>query len=112
MNHFDCTVEQRPESTLVARLSGSLGIAGGEAFQVLARELIERRPRRLVLDLSGVDFISSPGIALLIEIGRDVPERGGEVVIAGATANVDDALRRVRMHEMIPMRDDVEAALA
>ncbi|MBR5095386.1 MAG: STAS domain-containing protein [Oscillospiraceae bacterium] len=73
-----------------AYMSGRLTVSlRGELDQHEAREtmraledlLEEQLPRELVLDLSGLTFMDSSGVALLIRTSRLVRELGGKIWI-------------------------------
>lgn len=57
----------------------------------LGRQVIEslaRRPRRLVLDFSGVHLVDSAAIGVLLSAQRRVRAAGAELVIANASEHV------------------------
>ena len=71
---------------LVIRLGGSSAFDEGEAAAVrqsLYSTLAARPYPRVALDLGGIDYISSTGIALLIGTKRRVDAAQGQVVLFG-----------------------------
>ena len=56
------------EGIVVLRLDGGLFFATAEALENRIRALVDERTRALVLDLEGVDFVDSQGVAKLTEI--------------------------------------------
>jgi anti-anti-sigma factor len=50
--------------------------------------MVRQGLRKLVLDLSGVDFIDSAGIGVLAVCFGSMEKKGGKVAIAGATGRV------------------------
>jgi high affinity sulfate transporter 1 len=56
------------EGIVVLRLDGGLFFATAEALENRIRDLVDERTRALVLDLEGVDFVDSQGVAKLTEI--------------------------------------------
>jgi anti-anti-sigma factor len=66
-------VEENPddetfEGIVVLRLDGGLFFATSEALENRIRALVDESTRALVLDLEGVDFVDSQGVAKITEI--------------------------------------------
>ena len=70
--------------------------------------MIAKRPTRLVVDLSGVTFIDSSGLAVLINAMQDIKEYGGKLTLAGITNNVRSIFETARLDQffLIGPRDD------
>jgi sulfate permease, SulP family len=83
------------EGIVVLRLDGGLFFATAEALENRVRGLIDERARALVLDLEGVDFVDSQGVAKLTEIHEFL--RVGEI---------DFRVARVKPHVLAVLRAD------
>ena len=72
------------------------------------RSMIAKRPEHVVVDLSGVTFIDSSGLAVLINAMQDVKEYGGKFTLSGITHNVRSILEMARLDQffLIDPRDD------
>src|SRR5438128_1567357 len=70
------------------------------------------RPRRLILDVSQLEFLASLAIGQIVAMSKAVKLHGGTVVLAGANAEVSSVLRRCNIPAIIPMAASVEAALS
>ncbi len=55
---------------------GELDLATGPVLRSKVRSVLEDRPRRLVIDLCGVGFVDSSGLAVVLEVARQAHERG------------------------------------
>ncbi len=62
-------------------LSGRLGRDGAAHLDVACREVLATGDTTLRLDLSGVDYISSPGLRLLARLRSDLAARGGQLTL-------------------------------
>jgi anti-anti-sigma factor len=62
--------EQQDEAVVV-RVTGALDLALAPKVQQLVDRAARLRPDLLVLDLSGVDFLASAGMAVLVKASRD-----------------------------------------
>jgi anti-sigma B factor antagonist len=77
----------------------------------LERELaliIKKRPPSVIVDLSGVEFIDSSGLAVLIRALQDVQRYGGKLALSGMNDNVRAIFEMARLDQIfvIDPRDD------
>lgn len=80
------------QQTRVISLAGSFdALTADEARQTIALE-IDRGQQQIVLDLSQVDFMSSAGVRVLLEMLRQVRETGGDLRLVAALASVERTL--------------------
>jgi anti-sigma B factor antagonist len=73
-------VDQAPGSAL-ARLSGDLDIVTSEEVKRDLAQLVEGGHTSLALDLSGVGFVDSSGLGVLVAIHRLAEDQGGSFVV-------------------------------
>jgi len=104
-------VEQRGGAT-IARLIGSANMVSANHLQEQLLSLVEDRPQRLVLDLSGLDFISSVGLGGIIAAHVRCRHHGGSIVLAAPTPEILALLQVTNLTRLFPVHDSVDAALA
>ena len=93
---------------LVGRLdSGTVG-----AVETPFTAAVAASGRSAVLDMSGLEFLSSLGIRLLLSSARVVSRRGGRVVLFGTQPMVAEVLNAMALHEVLPMAGTEAEALA
>jgi len=92
------------------RLAGTLNLPGVERIHPAFSEAVEESPR-VVVDLSGVDVINTPGIGMILAAARDKKHSGGHFVVTGANAMVAQALRLCRLDMVLAIVPDVNEAL-
>ena len=70
--------------------------------------MIAKRPEHVVVDLSGVTFIDSSGLAVLIKAMQDIKEYGGKLTLARINNNVRSIFEMARLDQVfvIDPRDD------
>ena len=56
--------------------------------EALMHTLIENGTRKLVLDLTHVDFVDSAGLGIIMRVFGEIGQRGGQFRIAGAHQQV------------------------
>jgi anti-sigma B factor antagonist len=101
----DCTV-------LVVR--GDLDLeTKGRLLEAARESLRERSGRALVLDLSGVGYMASVGVAELVMVGDECAPLGVEVrVIVGQSRPVQRLLTLTGLNQVLSVFGSVEDALA
>ena len=93
------------ERVLTAQLSGELDHHRTRAvMQDLESQIASRYPRQLVLDLSGVSFMDSSGIALLLRALRLMRESGGSAQATGVPPQAGRVLRAAGLQSLLPIQ--------
>lgn len=108
---FDLQLRQHPALRLLAA-SGTIDHGSVEAFRLaLAPHLAECRAEQppLVLDLSGVPYISSIGLRELVLAGRQANAQGGRFVLAALSPGVQAIFRVTRFDLVFQVFDSVDA---
>lgn len=96
-------------------LDGRLDIAGTAAIEQPFAFATTGRAARIIIDLSGVTFMTSIGIRLLVATARAQTNRGGSVVLAAAPPLVQQVLETAGIDQLIQMvatTDEARAAMA
>ena len=86
----------------VIQLSGSLTLGReSQALETLVESIAAPRPARIVLDLTGVPFIDSAGIGVLIGCHGKTLTGGGHLRLAGAADRVLHVLRVTKVDAVL-----------
>ena len=94
-----CTGEGR---VLRAALSGEVDHHGARAImEELNRQIDLELPRELTIDLAGVTFMDSSGIAVLLRAWRRVGALGGEVRVHNVPPQAARVLRAAGLDKLI-----------
>ena len=94
-----CTGEDR---NLRLTVSGEVDHHGARAvMQELDRQVDAGLPKRLTLDLSGVTFMDSSGIAVLLRAYRRLGELGGAVKVVHVPAQAGKVLRAAGLDKLM-----------
>jgi anti-sigma B factor antagonist len=73
--------------------------------------LIDKKPKRLVVDLSGVTYIDSAGLAALIQAMQNVEGYGGQFSLAGLQTAVRSIFKMSRLDQVFRVFPHAHAAL-
>jgi anti-sigma B factor antagonist len=92
------------------RLKGRLDLEGAEAADLKLTVLAATRKNFVIVDLDGVEFMSSIGISVIVRVARAVTSRQGRLVLLKPQPNVADVLMRTQIDQIIPVFGELAAA--
>ena len=105
---------RRYADTVVVAPSGRIDHASAEAFKAALAPHIARCASgqdQIVLDLSGVDYISSAGLRVLMLARKQAKAQGGGLALAGLTTVVQEIFEISRFTVVFDLFPSVRAAL-
>jgi anti-sigma B factor antagonist len=105
-------IAPRPDRPNVLPLEGEIDLHVSPAIAAALTKMIEKKPKKLVVDLSGVTYVDSSGLAVLIEAMQNVTEYGAEFALAGLQESVRTIFEIARLDQVFRIFPDAEAALA
>jgi anti-sigma B factor antagonist len=101
-----------PDPSNVFTLEGALDLHVAPAVRTSLRAMIDKKPKRLVVDLSRVPYVDSSGLAVLIGAMQSLEQEGGLFMLAGARETVRVILESARLDKYFLLFPHVDAALA
>lgn len=94
------------ESKLTARIKGELDHhSAAQARTQLDALLSDKGIRELRLDLTGLTFMDSSGLGVILGRYRIIAGRGGRVLIGGANRTIDRILRMAGIYTLAEHMD-------
>jgi len=106
------TTVEAPEHITFLALEGALNIAGAKEIRSEFLEVIQSRGKPVILDFSGVDFLASFGMRLLIEAHKSVALDNHVVVILNPQPSVAKVLESAGLSSVIASASTLEEAFA
>jgi anti-anti-sigma factor len=96
----------------VASITGSLdATTAPQLTEFFTRQLADGR-FNLVADLTGLDYTSSAGLRVLLNTTKQARQRGGDVRLAAAQANVKKVFELSGFTSIMKFYPDVQSAVA
>ena len=92
-------------------LDGSLDAAAAPGIEGALMDAIDGGARRVLVDLSGVPFVDSSGLSVLIRAFEKTREHGGRLAVAGVRESVKPVLRLTRLDRVLEVMDDPARAV-
>ncbi|MCO1581307.1 MULTISPECIES: STAS domain-containing protein [unclassified Crossiella] len=108
----DTTASHRPGGIVVITVVGELDMSSTPAFQELLGAEVDESCRRLVVDLTGVSFLGSSGLAALVEARQVVQRQDAELRLVCATHAVTRPLHATGLGEVFDIHQTLDGALA
>ena len=97
--------------SLVVTIRGDLDLVSGRQFdEYLTRA--RREHNEIVLDLSGVDFLDTSSLAVIVGHWKAMQAVGGTLALAGARYRYTKSLWITGLADRLPFYDTVDKALA
>ena len=93
------------------RLTGRLDTPGVEDIETRFVASLVPAGKSAIVDLSGVEFVASMGIRMLITVARSMRQRHAKLVLYGPRSMVKETLERVSLSEIIPIVGDQAEAI-
>ena len=98
--------------SLVASIVGEIDLHNSPELRGSLMELLERHPvGRLVLDLSGVPYMDSSAIAVMVELLQKMRKTGGKVYLVAPQKRVRGLLEIARLDTIFGVVATTEEAL-
>jgi anti-anti-sigma factor len=101
---------QADGSVTFVRIDGRIDFATSESLERSAVAVIEGGSPRVVLDMRGVDYISSAGLRAILMVVRKAKSAGGGVAVFGLQPGVDDVFTTAGFGKVVPIATSDAAA--
>ena len=97
-------IAQQKDRTLTLYLQGELDHhAARTVMRQVYEEMEYRAPYTLVLDFSGVTFMDSSGIAVVLKAQQQMKQTGGRLTVRRPTAESEKVFRAAGLEQIVAM---------
>ena len=107
---FNASIRQNGPVTIVD-LTGHLTSFESAGLHDTISNLVRQGRRRIILNLSRLEYLDSSGIGLLVRNYMTVIKAGGEMKVVGLTSRVEEILKITKLSQVLAECQDEEAAL-
>lgn len=104
-------LERGLDGYVVVELRGELDLSNASGLRARLMEVLAGESASLILDLSGLAFMDSTGVSVLVAAERRAIELGGTISLAGAQKVVARVLRVTSMDKHFATFGTVEEAV-
>ncbi len=103
---------ERIDRTIVLSPSGEISYHEAPLFRTFIRQAFDAKPAGIVVDMALVPYMSTPGVATLVEALQMSRRNGGSLVICGLTEKVSEILRISKLDKVFKIVASRAVALA
>ena len=105
-------VANQERGFLVVRVEGRLDIATSPEFEKSGAAFMEEGHKKIILDFSGLEYISSAGLRSILSIAKKLKGGGGSLSLCGLTGLVKEVFDLSGFDSFLPIHAELEQALA
>ena len=91
-------------------LNGSLDIEGAVAVELPFNEIAENH-KKVIVDMTNVDFLASIGIRVLVKAAKSIGGKGGRLAVYNANEAARNVLASTGVDTIVFVEDDEAAAI-
>jgi stage II sporulation protein AA (anti-sigma F factor antagonist) len=103
-------IETRSEGVVTLALSGRLDGTSSAEFQTKLLGLIEAGDRRMILDMSRLDYVNSMGVSAFVLAAKLMKPVGGRIVLCGLRPMVKHIFEFAALSTVFPIAATLEEA--
>jgi anti-sigma B factor antagonist len=93
------------QSSLAIKLFGELDLATAPDLERAIERADGTNATEIVIDLSGLEFVDSTGLSVLIRIARRSTMNRGRLRLLRGQGQVEEVMTLCRLHERLPFAD-------
>lgn len=99
-----------PEPNVLV-LAGEIDLHESPQVREALAPLIEKKTQRLLIDLSGVTYMDSSGLAVFVDAMQRMQSFGGQLAMFGLRENVRSIFKIARLDQVFKIFPDKNAAM-
>lgn len=104
--------EERNGDVLVLLPVGRLDSGNARSFESVVMDHVSSGERRMIVDFSRLDFISSSGMRVLLIAAKALKAGEGTLVLCAMKNHIEEVFRISGFDRIIPIKDSRESAVA
>jgi anti-sigma B factor antagonist len=108
----ELAIEKAAGGAVVFRLDGRLDLVSAGETKACMVDTVKSGQRRLVVDMSNVDFVDSSGLGAIIGVLKAARQAGGDLRLARPTSQLISILELTMLNRVLRPYETVEEALA
>ena len=100
----------KKDNDILVKLGGEIDFNTSIDLREKLIGLISSLPANMIVDMSGVEYIDSSGVATLVEILQALGKKNGKLIIAGLKERVKDVFDLAHLNEVFTITEDLRLA--
>ena len=100
------------DKLVVVDVVGDMDMDHSSAFQQCLSDVMAKKPTHVIVDLAGVSYMDSSGIASLVKLNSQTKSAGASLSLVAVHQNVQSILQITRLDTMFSVFDTEQEAIA
>jgi len=112
---LDVRVRKRKEGVFVVEIVGSIDSTSYEELENKLKPLLTASTKVVVLDMTGVDYVSSSGFSVIYRAKTSIEKSGGALVMTNLQSHIKkvfDIMKVLSGMAVLPSMDDADVFLS
>lgn len=105
-------VPTKLDKAVVLTVIGRMDAENANAFKTACEKWINQGEKRLLADLTGLEYVSSMGLSSFLSVAKSLQSDGGSLTLCGLHGLPKQMFEMTRLIGLFPVFDSKEAALA
>lgn len=105
-------IESDSEPYTLVELAGEADVTNSDALREVLDTEVAKQPRMVIIDLSGLRFMDSSALHVILRANRALDRQGGVLALASPREPVAKMLRLTAADQLIPVYASVSEATA
>jgi anti-sigma B factor antagonist len=107
-----CEIQREAKGELeIVHLSGSMDAYSFPRLEEILNELRDQNRNRVILECSGLDYISSAALGAFIGFARRAHEQNGDLKLVSVSPKIMNIIELLGFHKILEIAADVPAAI-
>ena len=104
--------QNHEDGLAIVKVEGRLDASSSTEAQKDLEHILDAESTRLLINLSGLEYISSAGLRVLLVVAKKMQQKGGKIVLAALTPNVKEVFEISGFSAIFKIFDSVEESKA
>ncbi len=104
-------ITQEKDGVVCLKINGRLDAESAPEAETTVKGILKEGKHRLLFDLSGMEYISSAGLRIILMTVKELQLKKGKVVLSALTPYVKEIFDVSNFSSIIPITETVEAGL-
>ncbi len=98
--------------TMVCRIDGDVDINTSPSIKKLFDKALAKKAAKMVVNLQGVNYVDSSGLATLVEILKNMRQYGGKLKLSNLSPKIKSLFDITKLDKLFEIASDEEEAIA
>lgn len=108
---LEVTADEPKPGIHTVHAKGEIDLHSVELFEDVVHEVLAKNPKKLLIDLSGVTFMSSSGIGVIMAANAALDDKDDAIVLVGISGVVEESLKLIGLLDLFPIAKSIEEAM-